>query len=179
MKSFQTLRVLSAAALFTFALPVFADAGSAINDTVITGKIKSGLVGDSVTHATTIGVETNNGSVTLKGTANSETEATRAVQIAESVKDVKNVDATQLQVKNSTQPMADAYITAKVQGVFLKNNLTSGEKNVPISSVKVETQQGIVFLSGTVENSNQASKMAELAKSVDGVSKVESTLKIK
>ena len=182
MKMFQKFTLLTASLLLAASLPALADTsasvGNAVNDTVITAKIKSGLTTDSVTHAASISVETNNGIVTLTGTANSETEAAKAVEIAESTNDVKNVNASGLKVANSDQPMTDAYITAKVKGVFLKNNLTSGQENVPLASVKVETQQGVVYLSGTVEKHSQIAKLTNLAKTVDGVTKVKSALTV-
>lgn len=153
--------------------------GTALSDTVITGKIKSGLAINEVTHALKIGVETNNGIVTLKGTAASETEATKAIEISESTDGVKNVNASQLYVSSSNQPLTDTYVTAKIKGVFLKNNLTAGAQNVPLVDVKIETQNGVVLLSGVVQNAAQREKLIKLAKSVDGVSSVKSTISVK
>lgn len=153
--------------------------GAAVSDSVITTKIKSSLAVNDVTHSLNIGVETNNGVVTLKGAAGSVTEASKAIEISESTNGVRNVNASQLVVSNSNQPLADTYITAKIKGAFLKNNLAAGALNVPLIDVKVETQDGVAFLSGVVENSAQQEKLITLAKSVDGVSSVKSTLRLK
>jgi hyperosmotically inducible protein len=115
----------------------------------------------------------------LKGVAQSDTEALKAVEIAESTDGVKNVDATQLRVAHSDQPLGDSFITAKVKGLFIKNNLTPDSQKVPVTTVSVETQRGVVFLSGTVENKAQIEKLTTLAKSIDGVTAVKSTLTIK
>ncbi|HEV2613219.1 MAG TPA: BON domain-containing protein [Gammaproteobacteria bacterium] len=147
--------------------------GAAVSDSVITGKIKSSLAMNEVTHALNIGVETNNGVVTLKGTAGSTTEASKAIEISESTVGVNNVNASQLLVSSSTQPLTDTYITAKIKGVFLKNNLATG------IDVKVETQDGVALLSGVVHTAAQREKLIALAKSVDGVSSVKSTLSLK
>jgi osmotically-inducible protein OsmY len=45
--------------------------------------------------------------------------------------------------------------------------------------VSVETQNGVVYLRGTAENKAQIAEMTQLAKSVDGVSSVKSTVSIK
>lgn len=152
--------------------------GTAAKDTWITAQIKSDLAANSATHAINISVETNNGNVTLSGNTASDTEATTAVLIAESTQGVNNVDASQLNVSNSNQPLTDAYITAKIKGLFIKDKIIGGGSSVPVTQVKVETQQGVVYLSGTVNNHYQLRKAISLANSVDGVSKVISTLSI-
>jgi hyperosmotically inducible protein len=182
MQWLQKWKIGSAALLVSVALPVFAASsnsiGAAVDDSVITAKVKSSLAMNTVTHAETITVETNNGVVLLKGNAQSETEALKAIEIAESTVGVKNVDATKLRVSHSNQPLGDAYITAKVKGMFVKNNLTPDSQNVPLTTVSVETQRGVVFLSGTVQNQTQIATLTSLAKSVDGVSSVKSTLSV-
>jgi len=152
---------------------------AAISDTVITGKIKSSLATNEVTHALQIGVETNNGMVSLSGTAKSETEATKAIEIAESTVGVRSVDTSNLYVQNSQQPLTDAYITAKVKGTFIKHNLITDGQTVPLVGVTVETQNGVVYLSGAVTTRVQRETLINLAKSVDGVTDVKSTVKIK
>jgi hyperosmotically inducible protein len=66
-------------------------AGKAINDASITAEIKLKLAGDDLTDALDINVDTQNAVVTLNGTVGSQAEADRAVQLARSVEDVKNV----------------------------------------------------------------------------------------
>lgn len=171
--------ILVAAAVFPVLAMASSTVGNAANDALITGKVKASLASDPVTHAQTIGVETNDGVVTLSGTAESSTEAAKAVEIAESTVGVREVNASDLTVKDSTQPLTDTYITAKVKGTFLKNNLTKGKLNVPLINVKVETQSGVVYLSGDVKTAAQRSKLIQLAKSVDGVNDVKATIQIK
>jgi hyperosmotically inducible protein len=183
----QWLRIFSVVVLMSTALPVFAassdTAGAAVSDTVITAKVKSSLALNSKTHAQDITVETNNGVVILKGAVRSETEALKAIEIAQSTSGVNNVDASHLRFPHSDknkQPLGDAFVTAKVKGMFLKNNLTPGsQSSVPLTTVSVETQNGVVYLRGTAENKAQIAEMTQLAKSVDGVSSVKSTVSIK
>jgi osmotically-inducible protein OsmY len=70
-----------------------ANAGRAVDDSVITGKVKAALVADSTTKAHQIEVETFEGRVQLSGFVDSNEARNRAVEIArniEGVKDVKN-----------------------------------------------------------------------------------------
>ena len=60
-------------------------------DAMITTKIKAEHAKDKDVSATRISVDTNNGVVTLSGTAKSKAEADKAVQLARNVKDVKSV----------------------------------------------------------------------------------------
>jgi len=60
-------------------------------DALITTKIKAEHAKDKDVSATRISVDTNNGVVTLSGTAKSKAEADKAVQLARNVKDVKSV----------------------------------------------------------------------------------------
>jgi osmotically-inducible protein OsmY len=70
-----------------------ATAGRVIDDSVITGKVKSALIADSTTKAYQIEVETYQGTVQLSGFVDSAEQRRRAVEVArnvEGVKDVKN-----------------------------------------------------------------------------------------
>ena len=67
-------------------------AGDAVGDTVITGKVKAALLADSNVKGTDISVETNQGDVTLSGTAASQAQIDDAVRIARGIDGVKNVE---------------------------------------------------------------------------------------
>jgi osmotically-inducible protein OsmY len=60
-------------------------------DALITTKIKAEYAMDKAVSATNIKVNTDNGVVTLSGTAKSKAEADKAVQLARNIKDVKSV----------------------------------------------------------------------------------------
>ncbi len=68
-------------------------AGTYVNDTVITAKVKAALIKDRVVRASAINVEVFKGTVQLSGFVNNEEQARRAVEIAAGiggVVDVKN-----------------------------------------------------------------------------------------
>jgi hyperosmotically inducible periplasmic protein len=68
-----------------------ATAGRVIDDSVITGKVKSGLVADSTTKAYQIEVETYQGTVQLSGFVDNAEQRRRAAEVARNVEGVKNV----------------------------------------------------------------------------------------
>ena len=74
-------------------------AGEAYDDTAITAKVKSSLIGDSVVSASAIDVDTLAGTVSLNGIVKSEQERQRAIQLARSTQGVKQVDARNLIVR--------------------------------------------------------------------------------
>lgn len=65
--------------------------GAYVDDTAITAAIKAGFVEDQSVAASSISVETLNGTVQLSGFARSSAERNQAENIARSVKNVKSV----------------------------------------------------------------------------------------
>lgn len=66
--------------------------GTFIDDATVTTRVKSRFAQDDQVSAMNIGVETNDGVVQLSGYAGSETEKSRAAEIARQVPDVKAVN---------------------------------------------------------------------------------------
>jgi BON domain len=73
--------------------------GQAIDDTLITTKVKASFAADPQVSALAITVETNNGVVTLSGVVESEAERQRAIQLAQGMEGVTRVDANKLLMK--------------------------------------------------------------------------------
>jgi len=65
--------------------------GEYIDDSVITAKVKAALIGDPMTKATEVNVETFKGVVQLSGFVSSQAAANRAVELARGVSGVKGV----------------------------------------------------------------------------------------
>jgi osmotically-inducible protein OsmY len=78
-----------------------ATAGRAVDDSVITAKVKAALVGDPTTKAHQINVETFQGTVQLSGFVDSSDARTRALEVARNVDGVKEVKDG-LEVRGST-----------------------------------------------------------------------------
>jgi hyperosmotically inducible protein len=67
----------------------------------------------------------------------------------------------------SSQPASDTWITTKVKSDLLATD------NVPGSDIKVETKNGVVWLSGLVKTQAEHDKAVATAKGIEGVKKVE------
>jgi hyperosmotically inducible periplasmic protein len=68
-------------------------AGTALDDTTLTARIKAALAADPTVAATRIDVDVDKGRVTLKGTAGSDEEVAIATDIASRVPGVKGVES--------------------------------------------------------------------------------------
>lgn len=66
--------------------------GAYVDDSWITTKVKSQMVADKEVKAHNINVDTNQGVVTLTGTAESWEESNKAAQIARDIKGVRSVE---------------------------------------------------------------------------------------
>lgn len=68
-------------------------AGVAVDDAVVTTKVKAGLIEDSSTKASQINVDTSNGTVVLSGFVETDAARSRAVEIANDVAGVQKVQS--------------------------------------------------------------------------------------
>ena len=81
--------------------PTQQSTGQAIDDGVVTAKVKAKLIEDPVTKAHQINVETFKGSVQLSGFVENEQTRNRALQLAKDTAGVKNVKDA-LEVRRGT-----------------------------------------------------------------------------
>lgn len=87
--------------------------GGYLDDTVVTTKVKSALLGEKNLKSTEISVETFKGRVQLSGFVSSRQDANRAVQITRSVPGVKSVSD---QNANSVILCSEAHFCASFAG---------------------------------------------------------------
>lgn len=146
-----------------------------VPDKVILAKVKSKIATDTALSSYKMNVSSTDGIVTLDGTVKSDTDASALVQIAQSIEGVKDVNTKELKIENSTQPFTDIMITAKIKGTYLREKLAG--KNVP-AALSVETNNGVVYLSGSVDTKEQEVNAENLAKAVNGVKSVNSRIKV-
>lgn len=72
----------------------------------------------------------------------------------------------------SDQPVADSWITTKVKAELAKDEVTKAR------NIDVDTKNGIVTLSGTVDSTAEKQKAEQNARSVKGVKDVTSDLAV-
>jgi hyperosmotically inducible protein len=152
-------------------------AGEQVDDSVTTGRVKAALIADPVTKAHQIDVETFKGTVQLNGFVDSAASKERASEVARKQKGVTAV-RNNLTVRTDGGPSAseridDSAITAKVKAAL------AGDPRTKAHQVNVETREGVVQLSGFVDNSDAKSTAEELARSVDNVKSVDNEIDVK
>jgi len=74
--------------------------------------------------------------------------------------------------KTTGQTIDDASVTASVQGKLTADKLSN------FSRINVDTDRGIVTLNGVVRSAEEQSRAEELARQVNGVTKVNNNLQI-
>lgn len=178
------------------------DAKTYVKDSVITTKVKTQLAAEKASSLVKIEVDTTDkGVVVLTGTAANQAAVDRAGAIAKAVKGVTKVEnnvkvssgdtshSVNTNVNNSASS-AKTTVDASAQSVktFVKDSvittkvksLLAAEKVSTLVKIEVDTTAaGVVVLSGMAENQPAIDKAVSIAKSVKGVTSVESTIKIK
>lgn len=150
--------------------------GGFMDDSTITAKVKAALVDQESIKSTDISVETNNKVVTLSGFVESQAQAEQAVSVAKGVEGVTSV-SDKLHVRDEKSQSVKGYAgdtatTSEIKAKFLADDI------VPSRKVKVETTDGVVQLSGTVDSQAQSERAESIAKAVDGVKSVKNDLKV-
>jgi len=150
--------------------------GTAIDDTVVTGKVKSALLSDAEVKSFDLKVETRKGEVQLSGFVDNQAQIDRAVSTTRSVEGVTGVE-NKIALKTGTATVGnkvdDGIITAKVKSTLLS------DPNVKSLDINVTTRKGEVQLSGFVDSQTQIDQAMALVKDVEGVTRVDNELSIK
>jgi hyperosmotically inducible protein len=114
--------------------------------------------------------------VTLSGFVESQAQAEQAVTVAKGVEGVASKRQTHVRDGKNTSAKGyagDTATTSEIKAKLLADDI------VPSRKVKVETTDGVVQLSGTVDSQAQIERAESIAKAVDGVKSVKNDLKAK
>lgn len=178
MKIMPLLKTALLTTIIALVSPAFAD-NTPVSDSAITKEINKKIAVDPLLRHSNlkVNVSTSNQIVTYSGVVNSDSEASTLVELAQSTVGVKDVDTSHLTVKGSSQPITDTMITAKVKGEFIKEKLF-GDKDVSAWTIDVETNNGIVTLTGSAETKDQVKNAIKLAQATSGVAQVRYRVKI-
>lgn len=150
--------------------------GEQVDDSVTTGRVKAALIADPTTKAHQIDVETFKGTVQLNGFVDSSASKERASEVARGTKGVTAVQnnlTVKTDPRTAEQTVDDGAITVKVKAAL------AGDPRTKAHQVNVETREGVVQLSGFVDNSEAKSTAEELARAVDNVKSVDNELSVK
>lgn len=151
--------------------------GGFMDDSSITAKVKAALVDHDSIKSTDISVKTDKKVVTLSGFVESQAQAEEAVTVAKGVEGVASV-SDKLHVRDSKSQSMQGYAgdtatTSEIKAKLLADDI------VPSRKVKVETTDGVVQLSGSVDSKAQSERAESIAKAIDGVKSVKNDLQVK
>ncbi len=178
------MREKRAIACVVLALAVSLAVGCAqATDATITGTIKTKLAVDSRVRASDINVDTTNGVVTLTGNLDSQEAKDAVLRLARGttgVSDVKDMISVRSGTASGEAPdpkrtlgtrVDDAGITMRVKVRLLDDPLVKGLQ------IDVDTRDGVVYLTGTVKSDAERKQAIEIARTTEGVNKVEANLR--
>jgi hyperosmotically inducible protein len=151
-------------------------AGTELDDSVITTKVKTALVADAQANGAETSVQTRKGEVMLSGFVDNAAQAERSVQLAKAVQGVQSVD-NKLMVKSGNTTagtiLDDSVVTVKVKTALLSDPQTKG------SQIAVTTNKGVVLLGGFVDSTDEQQRATTVARNVEGVQNVVNDTSIK
>jgi len=154
------------------------------SDPVITTKVKAQLMANETVRPYKLEVTTNAGVVTITGNIDSQEAKDRALEIAKQTKGVIDVvDMIAVRTASGTgeapdpdrtlgETLDDASITLRVKARLLDDPLVKGLK------IDVDTREGVVFLTGSVQSPAEKDKAIQLAKDTKGVKDVKVNLSV-
>jgi len=142
--------------------------GSQIDDSSIVVKAERALEANkTLEEKAHINVNSYNGILLLTGQAPTQDLVDAASQLVQGIQGVKDVQ-NQIRIGNPisfTTRSRDSWITTRVKSLIV------ADKEVSALNIKVITESGEVFLMGLV-SSTEADKAVEIARHVNGVSRV-------
>jgi len=166
------LSTLIASMLFSSSLSF----AGVVEDTAITTSVKAKLLLEKDIPSTNIEVTTKDNEVFLKGTVATSLQADKAIELAASLKDVIDVDCTDLIVEGSTSSATDSLITAKVKGkitqLFENDKIESGY------SLITETSNKEVHIHGTVAKSSDIGTIEDVVRKIKYVDNVKTNIQV-
>ncbi len=149
------------------------EAKTGVTDSWITSKSKIALFADDRVKGTQVHVETQNGTVMLRGKVDSNEAKAAAAEVAQGIDGVKSVKNELQVVAPSSRKAVDAddkQITKSVEDRFKQD---PGLKNAKIDA---KVNAGVVTLTGEVKSIDTSARASEVARRIPGVRYVKNDL---
>jgi hyperosmotically inducible protein len=150
--------------------------GTEIDDSVVTTRVRSALLGDPDVKSLDIKVETRKGVVQLSGFVGSQDRIDQAIALVRTVEGVKGVE-NGMSLRNDKATVGnavdDSVITTRVKSALFSD---PGVKSFDIAVV---TRKGEVQLSGYVDNAEQINRVIAVVRGVEGVQNVNNEMSVK
>lgn len=145
-------------------------------DAGLTTQVKASFVLEPDIESFDIQVNTTNHIVYLSGTVDTQLQANKAIELAQSVTGVEDVDDTKLKVMSSDSFLQDAFMTAKVKGKIMQlSNLETISKN---NDLHVETTNGVVHIFGKVDNQKDINSIEQAIGKMSGIKGVKTNIDV-
>ena len=165
----RATRFVVAAAVTALVLPALATAQSTMDNAMLQSKVKTKLMTDDFMEGAGINLETSDGVVQLGGFIDDEAKGKKAAELVAGVEGVKEVD-NQLHQKTgertSGQVIDDGTITTMVKAGLADADLGTA------AAINVDTYNGVVLLTGFVDNKETAKLAEKYASEQANVNKV-------
>ena len=142
-----------------------------VTDSWITSKAKIALFADSRVSGTSVNVETQKGTLYLRGKVDTDAAKQAAEEVAKGVDGVKSV-------KNELQvvPASDKKMVEAKDEDLTKQVKTRLQNDARLKKVDVRVDNGVVTLQGKVANISDSARASQLARSVPGVRAVKNDM---
>ena len=147
------------------------------NKAVSASSIKGKFSADKLLKNENIDISVNNNNVHLKGKVKSDAHFERAVMLTRNVQGIRDVDTEELEVVDSKKPLTDSLITAHAKSKIFQLGIFDNE-DPDVWSVKVETNNGVVYLTGLVDSDATKNKIITSLSEINNVKGVKADLKI-
>lgn len=177
-QTYRSVLVLASSALWLAGCAGTANqrtAGETIDDTSLTVRVKTALIGDERTKARQIDVAAFRGDVQLNGFVDSNAAKTAATRVARGVAGVATV-TNNLQVgtdRSAGEVVDDVAISARVRTALI------GDPRTQSHQIEVDTNDGVVLLGGFVDSAGNKAAAEQIASRVSGVTRVNNSLEIR
>jgi len=167
------LALVLALTMTTVACSTTQSAGGQVDDAELASKVKAKLAADPEVNPFEIDVDVNDGVVRLSGSVDTAADRTEAGRLAADTSGVVSVN-NELTVGDKTagETIDDASIVAR-----LKTKLAA-DLEVAATNIDVDSEKGVVTLSGMVKTANAKAEAEKLAKGTKGVTHVHNRLKV-
>lgn len=150
--------------------------GTEIDDSLLTTRVKAALLDNIDIKSFDLKVETRKGDVMLSGFVDNQAQIDHALAIARSVPGVVTV-SNGVNLKGAPTTIGtkidDTVITAQIKAALMADD------SIKSADIAVVTRDGIVQLSGFVNNQPQIDRALAVAGSIKGVIRINNEMRIK
>lgn len=167
------LALVLALTMTTVACSTTQTTSTQVDDAEIASKVKAKLAADPEVNPFDIDVDSKDGVVRLSGTVNSATNREEAGRLAAGTEGVRRVD-NELTIGDKTagEKLDDASIVTRVKAKLV------ADLEVAATNIDVDSENGVVTLSGMVKSSEARQQAEDLAAGTEGVRSVRNNITV-